>query len=670
MQIFNSDKAPSSVTRAHSPTHTSASITTTSLAQNTKRASKKRRKRKKSASSGSDSLGRSSDTTDDAPVCHKSDKTEIIGQIDSKLSLQDFVAQILTVGVSQEARNAQIRRYIAENAHTTEEKVELLKTICQHLPVNLSSNRGAVQSSAETAGQEALNADVQEPANSAKRVPNDADMEKRIDSKMDLMEEEQQPLGSNEFKIPRCDFYQDSSRVNLAVYMPGLSYDDTSVNIQDRYIQVQCKSLALELTAFLDYPVDPFQSTFSITKMLLSFSLLKDGDSWRSAPKLQLCPMISTPNQDDHRRYLKKFAKEYDRKEISEEDFETIQDEQAESQVPSKLETHQVPIQQQRSDSAPPLCLSEQASSKLYPIYKTSLDIDMLRVCRSASLERIPKLETKMDNIMYDRQTAKCGLYNEGIDCFMNTIIQCLASIPEFVDYFVDKTYMHHINTQSALSKSKGAVAHSFAALLDKLFTSKEAFVPTNFKHIVEKYWGMYDPYQQQDAQEFFNYILDTIHEDVNKVRVKPYIEIGDYTDSSPNDEVSKVFWDAHKQRNDSVVVDLFHGQYRSQITCSACSSTSVKFEAFMNISVDIPESSMITQFYIVSSSQQINNCRLNVPLNATFEYLTTRIKLLFPNLLEFPFPVAVSGIARDARKPIGSDEFVLDYERNALLIA
>ena len=42
----------------------------------------------------------------------------------------------------------------------------------------------------------------------------------------------------------------------------------------------------------------------------------------------------------------------------------------------------------------------------------------------------------------------------------------------------------------------------------------------------------------QHDAQELLAFVLDGLHEDLNRVRVKPYVELKEADDSTP-DEVA-----------------------------------------------------------------------------------------------------------------------------------
>lgn len=49
--------------------------------------------------------------------------------------------------------------------------------------------------------------------------------------------------------------------------------------------------------------------------------------------------------------------------------------------------------------------------------------------------------------------------------------------------------------------------------------------------------------------------------------------------------------WENHKRLNNSVIVDLFQGQFKNTLKCLSCRHVSVKFDAFMFLSLPIPES-------------------------------------------------------------------------------
>ena len=112
---------------------------------------------------------------------------------------------------------------------------------------------------------------------------------------------------------------------------------------------------------------------------------------------------------------------------------------------------------------------------------------------------------------------------------------------------------------------------------------------PKHFKWELAKFAPQFQGYAQQDSQELLAFLLDGLHEDLNRIRVKPYVEEKD-ADGRPDEEVAGEAWDAYRARNDSVIVDHFQGMYKSTLVCPSCQHCSVKFDPFMYLSVPLPE--------------------------------------------------------------------------------
>lgn len=56
--------------------------------------------------------------------------------------------------------------------------------------------------------------------------------------------------------------------------------------------------------------------------------------------------------------------------------------------------------------------------------------------------------------------------------------------------------------------------------------------------------------------QELLAFLLDGLHEDLNRVKCKPYVEAKD-GDSRPDEEIADEYWHNHLARNDSIIVDV-----------------------------------------------------------------------------------------------------------------
>ncbi|KAG7552658.1 Peptidase C19 ubiquitin carboxyl-terminal hydrolase [Arabidopsis thaliana x Arabidopsis arenosa] len=204
------------------------------------------------------------------------------------------------------------------------------------------------------------------------------------------------------------------------------------------------------------------------------------------------------------------------------------------------------------------------------------------------------------------------GLSNLGNTCFMNSALQCLAHTPPIVEYFL-QDYSDDINRDNPLGMC-GELAIAFGDLLKKLWSSRNAVAPRSFKTKLARFAPQFSGYNQHDSQELLAFLLDGLHEDLNKVKRKPYIELKD-SDSRPDDEVAEELWNYHKARNDSVIVNVCQGQYKSTLVCPVCGKISITFDPFMYLSVPLPStltrSMTITVFYCDGS-------RLPMPYTVT----------------------------------------------------
>ena len=84
------------------------------------------------------------------------------------------------------------------------------------------------------------------------------------------------------------------------------------------------------------------------------------------------------------------------------------------------------------------------------------------------------------------------------------------------------------------------------------------------------------------------------LHEDLNRVMKKPYVESKD-SDGREDSIVAKESWEANKLREDSFVIDTFFGQLKSHVHCLSCGKVSIKFDPFCSLSLPLPVKSTKT---------------------------------------------------------------------------
>uniref|UniRef100_A0A915Q6R4 ubiquitinyl hydrolase 1 n=1 Tax=Setaria digitata TaxID=48799 RepID=A0A915Q6R4_9BILA len=177
------------------------------------------------------------------------------------------------------------------------------------------------------------------------------------------------------------------------------------------------------------------------------------------------------------------------------------------------------------------------------------------------------------------------GLYNMGNTCYMNSALQCLSNTRPLTNYFIEG---RHKDDMKRL-KSKGIVALEYANIVKELWSGKKRNIaPIKLRDAIRCAGPVFAERSQHDCQEFLSILLDLLHEDLNQIENKPFIELND-SDGRPDSVVANEAWEAHLKRDKSIIVDLFTGQLRSTLTCLNCSSVSCRFDAFTCLQLPIP---------------------------------------------------------------------------------
>ncbi|KAE8271216.1 hypothetical protein A4X09_0g1106 [Tilletia walkeri] len=193
-----------------------------------------------------------------------------------------------------------------------------------------------------------------------------------------------------------------------------------------------------------------------------------------------------------------------------------------------------------------------------------------------------------------DKRIGLTGLKNLGNSCYMNATLQCLSATVPLADFFLDGQYKKAINRSNPLG-TQGALAEAFAQLIRVMWSELYDFVsPVTFREAITRYAPAFRGYDQHDCQEFLIFLLDGLHEDLNYVIQKPpAVEMSPAREaeleSLPQQIASAKEWAIYKQRNDSLIVNWFQGQFRNKMTCLTCGKTSTTYNAFMYLSLPLP---------------------------------------------------------------------------------
>ena len=130
---------------------------------------------------------------------------------------------------------------------------------------------------------------------------------------------------------------------------------------------------------------------------------------------------------------------------------------------------------------------------------------------------------------------------------------------------------MTDLNPDNPLASCKGKLVKIFDYVYRQLEERKRPFVPSPLLKAISGFSPVFEEDEQHDAQELLLWLLDNIHEDVNRRKKKESVELPDFDAETKDEEGASASWDAHLKRNDSIIVDTLHGQYKARMLCSVC---------------------------------------------------------------------------------------------------
>eukprot|EP01022_Parablepharisma_sp_SALTPOND_P005423 TRINITY_DN122425_c0_g1_i1.p1 TRINITY_DN122425_c0_g1~~TRINITY_DN122425_c0_g1_i1.p1 ORF type:complete len:1140 (+),score=119.66 TRINITY_DN122425_c0_g1_i1:139-3420(+) len=239
----------------------------------------------------------------------------------------------------------------------------------------------------------------------------------------------------------------------------------------------------------------------------------------------------------------------------------------------------------------------------------------------------VPSSQTQISNM------GLTGLQNVGNTCFLNAGIQCLSNTWELTKYFLEGRYKKEVNVKNKLGL-QGKMAQVYAQLLRLLWYDNTPFVaPWEIKKVVGRHNRSFVGHTQQDCHEFINAILDGLNEDLNRVTEKPYIPQKSTDNPDDDGAIALESWYNHLIRNQSIIVDLMHGLFKSTLKCPNCGRFSCTFDPYSAVMLPVVGQLKVRiVFYYVpfDVSKPLTKCSVDMDKDMTVENLREIIASMF----------------------------------------
>ena len=249
----------------------------------------------------------------------------------------------------------------------------------------------------------------------------------------------------------------------------------------------------------------------------------------------------------------------------------------------------------------------EKKDEKLNSNERSILSLEGAKYPLSIYTRRVMNI-SKIDEYLNSNSTrGRCGGRNLGNTCFMNSSIACLSNCTELTYYFLKGDYKKDINEENTLGM-RGDLAKSWGELLHQYWVEgTRVGDPSDFKYTIGRKAVRFRGYGQQDSHEFMSVFLDYLNEDLNRITKKEYIEMNEKGENEKDIDCAKRFWDCNLKRNDSIVTDLFCGQYKSTITCPKCGNINITFDPFNTVNLPLLTQAKKRRNYYYNSPEKID---------------------------------------------------------------
>ena len=179
-----------------------------------------------------------------------------------------------------------------------------------------------------------------------------------------------------------------------------------------------------------------------------------------------------------------------------------------------------------------------------------------------------------------------------GVSCYVNSILSILQQLPLFSDFIVNESFDHD---RQNISYQLKRVLKTSLSYDDKNIT------PTKFLESIAEVDNIWGQGEQQDAQEFLNFLLNQLEKENMK---EIYFDYGINKNINKTNNINQNLiniianssYEKFIRKEYSIMIKLFGGMFYNTIICSKCGNNSNRFETFQMLQLPIPENS--TQEY------------------------------------------------------------------------
>jgi ubiquitin carboxyl-terminal hydrolase 8 len=229
-----------------------------------------------------------------------------------------------------------------------------------------------------------------------------------------------------------------------------------------------------------------------------------------------------------------------------------------------------------------------------------------------------------------NNQIVECGLTglgSLGVQCYINSVTQCLSATPDFRNFFKKNDFVEVPQKENEKYPPRHAVSKLLYVLFSILWSGQQrSILPENFwvRNVIfapvemtlillqacvnqlhgasrnmgtlnYRMDGLCGKGKQHDVQETFSFLMDILKDELNPARtVQPLPERTDKENAilsaKPVHESALEEWHNHKTREQSKITDIFEFQVVTNVSCDTCGYTSRRWNVYPQYFLYFPQ--------------------------------------------------------------------------------
>ena len=236
-----------------------------------------------------------------------------------------------------------------------------------------------------------------------------------------------------------------------------------------------------------------------------------------------------------------------------------------------------------------------------------------------------------------ENKIIKTCLKNNGETYYLNSILQNLANIEYLKNYFLKDNIIKNIEDNSKqypLSFVLQRIFHHFFNKRDEKYSIK------SFLNALARINLVYASKKSRNVQECFTFILNTLHNEINKIKNPP--EKKHYNKFDRNDVINYGIINL-KNTDDSIISDIFNWSKITQLNCTQCGKITFDFNSYNIFQLNLLEFKKLMNRnnftiydiidYELTKKEELNceNCRnINNANKLSYIYSSPKIFVFF----------------------------------------